>query len=86
MICGTDNIIIHLAVYQKNTDALKNVGGGNCAFELMRDYENRDLREVTVFYMSCMSAMYKQQSGVSFAEKFCEDNGIGTYTMDKENG
>lgn len=39
------------------------LGGGNCAFELMRDYENRDLREVTVFYMSCMSAMYKHQSG-----------------------
>ena len=33
-----------------------------------------------------MSAMYKQQTGVGIAEKFCEDNGIGTYTMDRENG
>ena len=33
-----------------------------------------------------MSAMYKQQTGVGMAEKFCEDNGIGTYTMDRENG
>lgn len=41
---------------------------------------------VTVFYMSCMSSMYKQQTGVGMAEKFCEDNGIGTYTMDRENG
>lgn len=38
---------------------------------------------VTVFYMS---SMYKQQTGVGMAEKFCEDNGIGTYTMDRENG
>ena len=41
---------------------------------------------VTVFYMSCMSSMYKQQTGVGMVEKFCEDNGIGTYTMDRENG
>lgn len=23
---------------------------------------------------------------LGMAEKFCEDNGIGTYTMDRENG
>lgn len=65
---------------------LDNAVGRDGVFDLMWDYMNKDLREVTVFFMSCMSAMYKQQSGVSFAEKFCEDNGIGTYTMDKENG
>lgn len=65
---------------------LDNAVGRDEVFDLMWDYENRDLSEVTVFYMSCMSAMYKQQTGVSFAEKFCEDNGIGTYTMDRENG
>lgn len=65
---------------------LNNAVGRDNVFDLMWDYMNRELRELTVFYMSCMSAMYKQQSGVSFAEKFCEDNGIGTYTMDRENG
>lgn len=65
---------------------LDNAVGRDGVFDLMWDYENRELRKLTVFYMSCMSAMYKQQSGVSFAEKFCEDNGIGTYTIDKENG
>ena len=65
---------------------LNNAVGRDGVFDLMWDYENRDLREFTVFYMSCMSAMYKQQTGVSFAEKFCEANGIGTYTMDRKNG
>lgn len=65
---------------------LDNAVGRDEVFDLMWDYENRDLREVTVFYMSCMSAMYKKQTGVGIAEKFCEDNGIGTYTIDKENG
>lgn len=55
-------------------------------FDLMLDYMNKDLREFIVFYMSCMSVMYKQQTGVGIAEKFCEDNGIGTYTMDREKG
>ena len=72
-------------------DVLKEKGFDNAVgrdgvFDLMWDYENRDLREFTVFYMSCMSAMYKRQTGVGIAEKFCEDNGIGTYTMDRENG
>lgn len=65
---------------------LDNAVGHDGVFDLMWDYENRDLREVTVFFMSCMSAMYKQQTGVGIAEKFCDDNGIGTYTMDRENG
>lgn len=65
---------------------LDNSVGRDGVFDLMWDYENRDLRKFTVFYMSCMSAMYKQQTGVGMAEKFCEDNGIGTYTIDRENG
>ena len=72
-------------------DVLKEKGFDNAVgrdgvFDLMWDYMNKDLREFTVFYMSCMSVMYKQQTGVGIAEKFCEDNGIGTYTMDRENG
>ena len=65
---------------------LDNAVGRDEVFDLMWDYMNKDLREFTLFYMSCMSAMYKQQTGVGIAEKFCEDNGIGTYTMDRENG
>lgn len=65
---------------------LDNAVGRDDVFDLMWDYMNKDLREFTVFYMSCMSAMYRQQTGVVIAEKFCEDNGIGTYTIDKENG
>lgn len=77
--------------YFYTMDALKSKGldntvGYDGVFDLMWDYMNKDLREFTVFYMSCMSAMYKQQIGVSFAEKFCDDNGIGSYTMDRENG
>lgn len=65
---------------------LDNAVGRDDVFDLMWDYMNKDLRGFTVFYMSCMSAMYKQQTGVGMGEKFCEDNGIGTYTIDKENG
>ena len=53
---------------------------------MLWDYENRELRKVTVFYMSCMSAMYQRQTGVSFMDKFCEDNNIDSYSVDRENG
>lgn len=43
---------------------LDNAVGRDGVFDLMWDYMNKDLREFTVFYMGCMSAMYKQQSGV----------------------
>ena len=65
---------------------LDNAVGRDGVFDLMWDYMNKDLREFTVFFMSCMSAMYKKQTGVGIAEKFCEDNGIGSYTMNRENG
>lgn len=55
--------------------SLDNAVGRDGVFDFMWDYMNKDLREFTVFYMSCMSAMYKQQTGVGIAEKFCEDNG-----------
>ena len=45
-----------------------------------------DMSSVTVFYMTCTSALYKRQTGVGIAEKFCEDNGSGTYMMGQENG
>ena len=33
-----------------------------------------------------MSAIYRSQTGIGIAEKFCEDHGIGTYTVDRETG
>lgn len=33
-----------------------------------------------------MSAMYQRQTGVSFMDKFCEDNNIDSYSVDRENG
>lgn len=65
---------------------LDNAIGRDGVFDLLWDYENRELRKVTVFYMSCMSAMYQRQTGVSFMDKFCEDNNIDSYSVDRENG
>ena len=65
---------------------LDNAVGRDKVFDLMWDYENRELRRLSVSYMSCMSAMYQQQTGMSFADKFCEDNNIGSYQMDHETG
>lgn len=64
---------------------LDNAVGHDGVFDLMWDYENRELRKLTVFYMSCMSAMYQRQTGVSFMDKFCEDNNIDSYSVDHEN-
>ena len=65
---------------------LDNAVGRDGVFDLMWDYENRELRELTVFYMSCMSAMYQRQTGMTFMDKFCEDNNICSYSVDRENG
>lgn len=64
---------------------LDNAVSRDGVFDLLWDYENRELRKLTVFYMSCMSAMYQRQTGVSFAEKFCEDNDIDSCSVDREN-
>ena len=65
---------------------LDNAVGHDGVFDLMWDYMNKELREFTVFYMSCMSAMYQCQTGVTFMDKFCEDNNIDSYSVDRENG
>lgn len=51
--------------YFYTMDALEKKGFDNAVgrdgvFDLMWDYENKDLREFTVFYMSCMSTMYER--------------------------
>lgn len=54
--------------------------------ELLWDYENEDLRHAYMEYTSAMSAMHKAQTGKGIMEKFFEDRGVPTYTMDKETG
>lgn len=54
--------------------------------ELLWDYYNADLRHAYMEYTSAMSAMYKAQTGKGIMEKFLEDRGVPTYTMDKETG
>lgn len=54
--------------------------------ELLWDYQNEDLRHAYIEYMCTASALYRSQTGVSMAEKFCDDMGIGTYTVNDEAG
>lgn len=54
--------------------------------ELLWDYMNADLRHAYMEYTSAMSAMFKAQTGKGIMEKFFEDRGVPTYTMDKETG
>ena len=52
--------------------------------ELLWDYYNADLRHAYMEYTSAMSAIYKAQTGKGIMEKFFEDRGVPTYTMDKD--
>lgn len=54
--------------------------------ELLWDYDNENLRDAYVEFTTAMSAIYRSQTGKGLAEQFCEDHGIGTYTVDKETG
>lgn len=63
----------------------KPVGRDNIS-ELLWDYENDDLRHAYIEFTCAMSAIYRSQTGKGLAEKFCEDNGIPTYTVNKETG
>ena len=54
--------------------------------ELLWDYDNKDLRHAYMEYTSAMSAIYKAQTGKGIMEKFLEDCGVPTYTMDRETG
>ena len=66
-------------------DMDKPVGRDNIS-DLLWDYQNDDLREAYVEYMCATSNIYRSQTGKTLAEKFCEDNGIGTYTVYKDAG
>lgn len=54
--------------------------------ELLWDYENVDLRHAYVEFTTAMSAIYRAQTGKGIMERFCDEHGIPTYTMDKETG
>ena len=66
-------------------DMDKPIGRDNIV-DLLWDYQNDDLRKAYVEFMCSASAIYRSQTGKSIAENFCDDMGIGTYTIDKESG
>lgn len=68
-----------------NMDWDKPIGKENIS-DLIWDYQNEDLREAYVEYMCIVSELFREKTGKSMAEKFCEDNGIGTYSINKETG
>lgn len=69
----------------KNMDWDKPIGRDELS-ELLWDYYNADLRHAYIEFTTAMSAIYKAQTGKGIMERFCEDHGIDTYTMDKESG
>ena len=66
-------------------DMDKPVGRDNIS-DLLWDYQNDDLREAYVEFMCATSAIYRAQNGKGLAEQFCENNGIGTYTVYNDVG
>lgn len=54
--------------------------------ELLWDYDNEELRHAYIEFTTSMSAIYRAQTGKGIMEKFLEDRGVPTYTMDKETG
>ena len=60
--------------------------GIDSLFNLLWNYENKDLREVYLEYVSDISAIYKSQTGKGIAEEWCDNMDIPTYTADKETG
>jgi len=63
----------------------KPIGRDNIS-ELLWDYMNDDLRHAYIEFTAAMSAIYRAQTGKGIAEQWCEEHGIGTYTVDRETG
>lgn len=55
--------------------------GRDNVFKFLFDYQNNDLKWVYIEFIDAASDIYRSQTGKSFADKFCEDNGIDTYTF-----
>ena len=60
--------------------------GRDNVFDLLWDYVNHDLRKVNVEYTNVLSAAYRSQTGKGIMEQFCEDNGIATFSVDRDTG
>lgn len=60
--------------------------GAEALEELLWDYQNNDLFAFSSAAFSIISNMYKAQTGKGIMEQWCEDQGIGTYTVNQEKG
>lgn len=69
----------------KKMDWNKSIGREELS-ELLWDYDNADLRHVYVEFTTAMSAIYRAQTGKGIMERWCEERGIDTYSMDRETG
>ena len=54
--------------------------------ELLWDYMNEELRHAYIEFTTAMSAIYRAQTGKGIAEKFFEERGVPTYSVDRESG
>lgn len=52
--------------------------------ELLWDYENDDLRHAYIDYTTCMSAIYRSQTGRGITETWLEDLGVPSYTFNDD--
>lgn len=60
--------------------------GAEALEELLWDYQNNDLFAFSAVAFSIISNIYKAQTGKGIMEQWCENQGIGTYTIDQEKG
>lgn len=60
--------------------------GRNELSELLWDYDNEELRHAYIEFTTAMSAIYRAQTGKGIAEKFFEERGVPTYSVDRETG
>lgn len=63
----------------------KPIGRDNLS-ELLWDYQNDNLRHAYLEFTSAMSAIYRSQTGKGIAEQWCENMGIGTYSINEDSG
>lgn len=54
--------------------------------ELLWDYENEELRHAYIEFTTAASAIFRAQTGKGIAEKFFEERGVPTYSVDRETG
>lgn len=55
--------------------------GRDNALKFLFDYQNNELKGLYIEFIDAASDIYRSQTGKSFGEKFCEDNGVDTYTF-----